>query len=175
VERHEPRPTLDAALAYQNQEIVDRFLDDWDVAPVEAQQLFDDVKRFLYLQAVCGREVPMSATIGMIDEMWHNFALFTVEYAAYCDSVYGRFLHHAPTSHGAPPTPEQMVAEFRRLRELVLANLGVETLLRWFVDYPQRFDDAFLARGYKPKRQLWKPDAELLAIAAKIRAARGEG
>ncbi|WP_437784514.1 hypothetical protein [Sorangium sp. So ce1097] len=31
-----------------------------------------------------------------VDEAWHQFALFTIEYADFCARFFGRFLHHAP-------------------------------------------------------------------------------
>ncbi|WP_285100913.1 hypothetical protein [Promicromonospora sp. MEB111] len=37
-----------------------------------------------------------------VDPGWHEFILHTVDYAAFCDQVAGRFLHHVPTDPQDP-------------------------------------------------------------------------
>lgn len=32
-----------------------------------------------------------------VDIGWHTFILYTMEYAAFCDEIAGRFIHHIPT------------------------------------------------------------------------------
>lgn len=57
-----------------------------------------------------------------MDPGWHTFILHTQEYAAFCDLVAGRFIHHVPTddadtaAHGttAKAVVERTVAEMRR-------------------------------------------------------------
>lgn len=34
----------------------------------------------------------------VVDDMWHEMVLHTREYAEFCDSAFGRFLHHTPES-----------------------------------------------------------------------------
>jgi hypothetical protein len=69
--------------------------DEFDVA-------FREFKRFAYL---CSQT---SAPVGMfsetVDLVWHQFILFTKEYEAFCSSLLGFFLHHAPdlSETGAP-------------------------------------------------------------------------
>ncbi len=40
------------------------------------------------------RRVSMPSRV--VDDMWHEFILFTRTYAAFCDHAFGRFLHHTP-------------------------------------------------------------------------------
>jgi hypothetical protein len=40
----------------------------------------------------------------IVDEAWHQFILFTREYAEYCNSVAGRFIHHEPHIDGVERT-----------------------------------------------------------------------
>lgn len=55
--------------------------------------LFDEMKKFLYLCATndCSIAPPED-----IDEIWHNFILFTGDYADFCKDKVGMFLHHQP-------------------------------------------------------------------------------
>ena len=41
-------------------------------------------------------KLAMPSTV--VDELWHELVLHTREYAAFCDAVFGRFLHHQPES-----------------------------------------------------------------------------
>ncbi|MEU6014458.1 hypothetical protein ABZ826_10490 [Streptomyces sp. NPDC047515] len=36
----------------------------------------------------------------LVDVGWHTWILHTVDYAAFCEQVAGRFIHHAPTAEG---------------------------------------------------------------------------
>lgn len=54
----------------------------------------------------CAAALQDKQVIGMpsraVDEAWHGLILCTVRYATFCDTAYGRFLHHHPEG-GAPP------------------------------------------------------------------------
>lgn len=43
-----------------------------------------------------------------VDEAWHEFILFTREYAAFCHGVMGRFVHHVPAEAMETPTHAQI-------------------------------------------------------------------
>ena len=67
----------------------------------------------------CAAALHDGEVIGMpshaVDEAWHGFILCTARYAAFCQSAYGRFLHHHPEG-GAPPGPvgDPMSEQLRR-------------------------------------------------------------
>lgn len=52
----------------------------------------------------------------LVDYGWHAFILHTVDYAAYCQRIAGRFVHHVPTDEdeqvagGAPAAQARTVA-----------------------------------------------------------------
>ncbi|WP_100772187.1 glycine-rich domain-containing protein [Rhizobium sullae] len=53
--------------------------------------------------ALCATAAPHGKFYGMtgaVDELWHTFVIFTRDYAAFCDAVAGRFLHHVPEVEG---------------------------------------------------------------------------
>ncbi len=56
-------------------------------------ELFEEMKCFLYL---CATNEGAMAPPEDIDEIWHNFILFTGDYAEYCKATVGTFLHHQP-------------------------------------------------------------------------------
>jgi len=154
--------SLAYALRYRNREILLRFMDQWGVSEEEAEELFTETKKWLWLTT--RQDAPPLVITGemkMLDEMWHNFVLFTPEYMQYCDSRFGGYVHHLPT-----PVAEKkrLRAEFemdsaaageRRNRELapqyeyIYEKLGEETLIKWQVELPYRYDRAFFLRSAK--------------------------
>jgi hypothetical protein len=68
----------------------------------EAQALFREVKRYFYLS-----RIDQSTTWEMyslrIDEIWHQFVLFTRQYIDFCSRYYGAYLPHNPSNAPKPP------------------------------------------------------------------------
>jgi hypothetical protein len=66
-----------------------------------------------YLQ-ICqrarGRFVSMPSQV--VDDLWHDFILFTRHYRDFCDKAFGRFLHHTPVE--AMSSPHLATAGIRR-------------------------------------------------------------
>jgi hypothetical protein len=57
---------------------------------------FGELKKYLWLYAVTGRALPMTSQ--SVDEVWHQFILFTVDYHRFCDRFFGGYIHHSPNS-----------------------------------------------------------------------------
>jgi hypothetical protein len=140
---------LDEILAYKNQEVLDRFSKMRPDATAEADLIFDDLKRFLWLVATtekkrkAGAELPdisFSESMLIIDEMWHAFILYTEYYAAFCDKYLGQFVHHPTAMDKYSANKKNMSEEeasqifLRELASLVYDSFGEETVERWF-DY----------------------------------------
>lgn len=89
----------DRILEYRFNPLIERMIDKfgWDV--VVAESVFEDMKKFLYLCTISDEPVCPSPTI---DEMWHNFILFTQDYRQFCDTCAGGFIHHRPHRRGEP-------------------------------------------------------------------------
>ena len=154
--------TLAHALRYRNREILLRFMDQWGVSEEEAAELFTETKKWLWLTT--REDAPPLVITGemkMLDEMWHNFVLFTPEYMEYCDSRFGRYVHHLPTPVEekkrlrAAFVTDSAAAGERRNRELapqyeyIYEKLGEETLIKWQIELPYRYDRAFFLRSVK--------------------------
>lgn len=69
------------------------------------QRILDQALAFLGTSATAAQPLGPS---DLVDIGWHAFILHTVDYAAFCDRVAGRFVHHVPDdeqSQGTtPPT-----------------------------------------------------------------------
>lgn len=69
-----------------------------------AERIMDQALAFVVTCA--GHTGPPLAPSELVDIGWHTFILDTHEYAAFCDRVAGRFIHHAPNDdHEAGESP----------------------------------------------------------------------
>ncbi len=159
----EPRLcSLEQALAYRNEQILYKFQERWSVSFEEASELFEETKKWLWLQ-VAARLRPgspplaMTVALAMLDEMLHTFILFTREYIQYCEDNYGAYLHHTPMTKREK---DAQLARFRSDPEGVLAAdaqflsdmysftyelLGEETVLKWYSEYPLKYSGPRMA------------------------------
>lgn len=155
--------TLEEVLAYNNSDIPARFVKIYGVTTEEAQTLFDDVKRWLWLANEVAKEgkhnsVTIDQSIIAIDEMWHNFVLFTREYVEFCSRFFGRYMHHAPFAEsekkemedkfkdlGVEEKKRYLMDQKRWQYEFIYDVLGEETFIRWYKTYPQQYSAMILA------------------------------
>ena len=150
-------PTLDDVLAYSNSDVVYRFQKTYGVSREQSEDIFIQVKKWLWLshqhrRAGIGKGLFIDRPLIVIDEMWHNFVLFTIEYAAFCRKYFGYYIHHAPATeaedregkatYGALGLDERMRARKDLLRpqyEFIYDHLGRDTLTKWYFEYPKVF------------------------------------
>lgn len=155
--------TLESVLAYNNRDIVARFNKIYGTSSQEGEQIFDDVKRWLWLaDQAMHREIKqglvVDPSIAVIDEMWHNFVLFTKEYFEFCHQFFGRYMHHAPFAESEKAELEKsyegmdnaerklfMMDKKRWQYEFVYDELGEETFIRWYKQYPKKYHPYALA------------------------------
>jgi hypothetical protein len=151
---------LEEVLSYQNPDVVARFAVDYGVAVAQAEEIFTELKRWLWLCAERKREleagadffvVPLFNEAYAIDLMWHTFLLFTEDYAAFCARYFGFFVHHRPRPESereawlakVAADPEGARAErrasLRRVYEYLYERLGPAILKKWCEEFPRRF------------------------------------
>ena len=91
---------LGRLMGFQFAPLIHRMVDKHGWREKDAKACFEDLKRFFYLSSVSERSIIPSKKI---DEMWHNWILFTKDYAMFCQSYFGRFIHHKPRLRSDPP------------------------------------------------------------------------
>lgn len=120
-QKHLAQPDLGAILQYQNNAVVERVARDLELSPLEAEALFQETKRFLYLAAASEtRLAPPPA----IDDCWHLFLIFTEDYADFCSRYFGRFLHHRPRRPEDPKGDGQPVSMTLSMAKQEFGTLG---------------------------------------------------
>jgi hypothetical protein len=89
------------ALAYDAPFLIEKLMKDHVVESAEeAEALFREVKRYLVMVAA-DRTVVWAMHSLRVDQVWHQFILFTRQYIDYCRQNFGRYIQHAPST--APP------------------------------------------------------------------------
>ena len=73
--------------------VVDKFAAAQAMPLQNALSIFAELEEFLAEASDLARS-PTRA----VDEAWHTFILHTLDYAAYCEKRFGRFIHHVPTT-----------------------------------------------------------------------------
>lgn len=140
---------LNQMLLYKNEDVISRFTDMFDIADEEAESIFAETIKFLYLAQLPGIFIPDELLI--IDEMWHNFILFTKEYQKFCNTHFKKYFHHLPSSkkekdlqkHKEQTDRQSLQKEFLEKLNYLMSetydHLGEETVLKWFKEYPQKY------------------------------------
>ena len=137
---------LNGLLNYKNEDVISRFLDLFHVTEEEAESIFTETRKFLFICQLKGIFIPDDLLI--IDEMWHNFILFTKEYHQYCTHHFGRYFHHLPASKQEKKeqriknevnpiaAKEEYLKKLEHLISTTYDYLGEETVIKWFREYP---------------------------------------
>jgi hypothetical protein len=130
--------TLAQVLGYQKPGVVRRYAKEHGVSPAEAEELFREMLKWLYLcyrGSIDGVPCAMYPEIAAIDEMWHTFLMFTHDYAQFCRHYFGFFLHHVPNEDEEEMTyadPASVQAQLEAQYMFTFDVLGEETLRVWF-------------------------------------------
>lgn len=182
---HMKNPTLEEVLAYGNSDIVYRFQKTYGVTREQSEDIFNQVKKWLWLshqRRLAGREAGLfiDPPLVVIDEMWHNFVLFTKEYFEFCIGYFGYYIHHAPateaedregreriTAFGTPDERAQDRKEqLRPQYEYIFDVLGKDTLAKWYLEYPKEFSHRQLVERQVQAVTRMLAEVRQLAMAA---------
>lgn len=141
--------TLATLLQYRNEDVLSRFTDLFEVKDEEAEDIFTETKKFLFICRQPGVFIPDELLI--VDEMWHNFILFTATYESFCQEYFGGYLHHLPASKAEKLKQlDQVVTDMTGARKvfneklarfmgITYDQLGRDTVVKWFQQYPVQY------------------------------------
>lgn len=100
-------PLYRQALDFEAPYLIEKLLNDHVVDTAEeAQALFQEVKRYIVLVRVASDTVWDMHSL-RIDEVWHQFVLFTSEYINFSFAHFGQYINHSPSNAPAIEVAEQ--------------------------------------------------------------------
>ncbi|NIH83730.1 glycine-rich domain-containing protein [Amycolatopsis granulosa] len=109
--------------------LVDGIVAEHDIERGLAERIMDQALAFL---AACARNTGAAlAPSELVDIGWHTFLLHTRDYAAFCEQIAGRFLHHVPTEDHDPSISGEAARETvaRTVTAIEAAGFTLETEL----------------------------------------------
>lgn len=125
-------PTLAEVLAYENDAVVARIMHEAQLSYQEAEAVFKDTLRFLWLGH---RSETTICPSKHIDAGWHVFLLFTKDYREFCQRFFGHFIDHHPRRPEDAPDGGAMVRKTVELAEVILVpEMGHSLSSNWKYD-----------------------------------------
>lgn len=144
-------PDLSELLTYRHPQVIKSYKRNFQVEEDQAVDLFQDMLKYLWLVIKHQQErqqqplnpaldfsLVMHQEMRPIDEMWHNFILYTKDYQDFCQHYFGQFIHHYPDiAEHSVPVEHEFSVELEKYLIYLYENLGEETVLRWFAQHFQ--------------------------------------
>jgi hypothetical protein len=142
-------PDLNKLLQYKNPPVLKLYEQNYPHNKLSSEQAFREVLKYLWLTRkheldllnnTDNHDFPqyciMARSMREIDEMWHEFILFTEDYTDFCHQYFGNYMHHLPNIFDNMPRPRNEVErEVEKLLPYIYDHLGEETLRTWFHSY----------------------------------------
>jgi len=142
---------LNEILKYKNDKVIRRFLDIYDVDLKEAEDIFKEMLKYLYLSSYTENQRKEDSTLPslgitfqmlVIDEMWHAFILNTRDYQDFCETYLSQFIHHPPAAYGRNRdtlNEEKEKEAFSQTAGYIYDVLGADTAQKWFSKYADQY------------------------------------
>ncbi len=138
---------LEDLLNYKNPRITQRYIRDFNASPEEAEKVFTDLMKWFFMlhryasEGLYFENNSRHFELGMydetqkIDDMWHTFILFTIDYSEFGRNQLGYYQHHQPFDQVVPKSKAQIFRERQLMYEFIATSVGVDTLHAWFVNF----------------------------------------
>lgn len=91
----DPRAVFSSLSDYRCEAAIRHYQKETNATKERAEEVFIECLKYLSIAAVSQGKNP--APSDALDVMWHAFIIQTREYAEFCDTHIGRFLHHGTT------------------------------------------------------------------------------
>ena len=87
---------IQKVMDYQMPNIIARYRKDYKASEEDAKVHERELKRYLILAGDADDGDSLGMMSSEVDNLWHTFLLFTKEYQAFCNDMFGKFIHHCP-------------------------------------------------------------------------------
>lgn len=148
-------PPLETVLGYKNEKVIKRFQSMYDLDNGLIHEIFEQVQIFLWISNKMKYEknkvfTQLKAQV-LLDEMWHNFILFTKDYTEYCNKYYGRFCHHDPCIETDQAEQSQYVCseELKDIMYYINDQLGTDIVYKWYIEWSETYTIQYLHQRKK--------------------------
>ena len=88
---------IEKTMSFRMDNVVARYAKDYKLSPQDAQAHEKEFKRYMAL--VASNPGTIYGMCGPIDNLWHTFLTFTLQYQEFSQVTAQRFIHHFPNEH----------------------------------------------------------------------------
>jgi hypothetical protein len=138
-------PDLNKVLEYKNSAVLKLYRQNYPNNKLTAEEAFEEALKYLWIcqklridhatnpdDESLPKGIFMPRSMREVDEMWHEFILFTEAYVNFC----GEYMHHLPNIFDNDPMSRNEVEdEMEKILPYVYDLLGEETVSIWFSMY----------------------------------------
>jgi len=110
-----------AIMKYPLGHVRERVLKEGELSETIVDVAIEEYRKFMVLLALGNRNLAMCSK--EVDEIWHNHILFTRDYAQFCQSIFGSFVHHMPAT-SAQPVSQASVDRFYSAYETIFGQVS---------------------------------------------------
>ena len=136
-------------------------MDHFDLGREESLDIFEETKKWICLLAPSKQKILntkekiislfVEESILTIEEMWHTFILYMIDYRKFCHENFGFFIDHSPTVKAAKEAYFKKMKSDRdgmknekeeKLNDqysFIYDHLGDETLIKWYGEFPEKY------------------------------------
>ncbi len=97
--------------AYANNSVIKYHAKKYKLSVADTEILFLQLKAYLYECSLTKESLSPSVAV---DELWHTFIVHTEEYTKFCNTFFGKYMHHRPSVTGKPAKMD-MLADCRNV------------------------------------------------------------
>lgn len=113
---------IDYVMEFPLEPVLKRHAEDWELSLETAREHERELKRYLALCALHPEKKYGMA--GPVDELWHDFILFTRLYVEFCQRAKGEYIHHQPVIPGEAGDHATWRADYARFLADYEATFG---------------------------------------------------
>jgi len=149
---------------YVHEETILRFMDMYDLQKEPTTEIFHEMKKLLQLLHTYSKTeyVFTHEPLWILDEMWHTFLLYSIDYERFCQKYFGEMIYHQPIARAQkmkvqqqlddeePEAVAEVTKHVERLYELIFELHGRDTLIKWVNDFGNRYTIPFMNEIRKP-------------------------
>lgn len=156
-------PLLNQVASYKHQEVILRFMDEYDLSEEETKDIFEEMKKLLCLMAKYPDEYIFThEPLWIIDEMWHTFLMYSKDYEDFCLKYFDRMIYHQPIARAQKmaiindlkvkkeETEAKLKPVVKNLYSLIYDYLGQDTLVKWIKVYAEKYTLSYMDSVRKP-------------------------
>src|SRR5262245_30488380 len=95
------------------------------LSPADAAAVALALRQFFTAYLMTGRKF-LAMPSQVVDDLWHEFILYTRQYQQFCAQAFGHFMHHTPAAAMGPAAARRLADGLRRMWWFACKDEGID-------------------------------------------------